>query len=321
MLILNSNLFLYASERHIAIVIRPEWYGELEFAYKIQKACQNLGWQGDLVDFEKPLGAEYDFALTLVPRAIPNNKIPNYLSIFHTKHHYFDANGYLLPEYRNYTGYLLTYPLNGNKKDFLDTQRFPHMTWFPTSQQTPYVVVNPSKLFYICSFWGNRAEDKKFKGLISYLDAKSYARIFGADKFKPLCPRHFEGRIPVDGESVINTIQDSGVALIMHSDDHIKAKLPSGRIFEAAAASAIIICDKNKFVKKHFGDSVLYVDQKLSAKKFYKAIDKKMQWISKNKSEALEMAKRAHEIFTEKFLLEDQLLNLEKFHQEVTKQP
>lgn len=310
-LLIYSNV--YSEIKKIALVIKPDWYGELEFAQKLVKAGHNLGWQADLLKTNEPIDASYDFAITLVPTRNKTN-VPNYLCLFHPKHHYFDTHGFLLPKFKDFTGYLLTYSIKNQKKDFVDPHKYPHMKWYPTSHYNDYVTVNPDKLIYIYSCWGNRINEKKYTNLIRHLDHKPISRIFGSDVYKDLCPKHYQGRIALDGQSVIRTIQDCGIVLILHSEDHLKVKIPSGRIFEAAAASAIIICDENKFVMKHFGDSVLYVDQSASEMKFFKSIDKHIKWIKDNPGLALEKAKRAHEIFVENFLLEDQLLRLEEFH-------
>ena len=101
---------------------------------------------------------------------------------------------------------------------------------------------------------------------------------------------------------------------MLHSESHHKYKIPSGRIFEAVAASAVVITDRNPFVMEHFGDSLLYIDQTLSGDEMFNQIDAHVMWIQNHPEEALEMAKRAHQIFEEKFLLEQQLLQFDEFH-------
>jgi spore maturation protein CgeB len=80
---------------------------------------------------------------------------------------------------------------------------------------------------------------------------------------------------------------------------------PSARIFEAAAASSVIISDELPFTQKHFGDSVLYVDTTQSAEEMFRTIDGHVKWILSHPQEAQELARRSHQIFCEKFALED----------------
>jgi spore maturation protein CgeB len=94
----------------------------------------------------------------------------------------------------------------------------------------------------------------------------------------------------------------------MHRDTHLKAGAPSGRIFEAAAAAAVIISDKHPFVEKEFKNSVLYVDQ--TRDDLFEQIDTHMRWIKENPEAAKTKALQAHKIFLEKFTLEEQLIRL-----------
>ena len=93
---------------------------------------------------------------------------------------------------------------------------------------------------------------------------------------------------------------------------------PSARIFEAAAASSIIISDELPFTKKHFGDSVLYVDTTRSAEEMFRTINAHMQWIFAHQGEAEAMARRSHQIFCEKFALEDLMRDILDLYESVT---
>lgn len=99
-----------------------------------------------------------------------------------------------------------------------------------------------------------------------------------------------------------------GISLVLHNGGHLQNKAPSGRIFEAAAAAAVIISDEHAFVKREFKNSVLYIDHR----KFdlFSQIEKHMQWIKANPEKARAMAEKAHQIFLQKFTLEDQLNHL-----------
>lgn len=309
---------LNASERHIALLVKHDFSGENAFAHRIKSACKNIYWKADIIyilDSEKLKKRKYDFVINLSPGTYVHPKCKNYLAIFHPIHHYFTEEGFLTEDYRSYDGYLLSYsPISAPNKDFADKKRFPYLRWYPTVQWQKYQKVVPSKIFHICCPWGNRFTDAKFQELLRLLDKEPYVRFYGNPLFQPLY-NSYKGEIPYDGTSLREISGKAGITLVLHSTEHNSYGVPSGRIFEAAAASTVIICDQNPFVQKNFGDSVLYIDTDRDASSMYNQIQSHMEWIKKNKGAALKMAKKAHKIYKDKFLLENQLLRLEKFHE------
>lgn len=307
--------------------MRTDFKGEISFAYRIKSACKNIDWEADVIDSQNPgelANHNYDFVINLVPGAYKHPNCKNYLAIFHPKHHYFNKKKFLKSYYRSYDGYLLTYTPGSNgkgKKDFANSDRFPYMLWYPTVPKQEYRVTDPSYLFYICCTWGNRYVDAKFRQLLTFLDKEPYTRFYGSPKVKSLYPRSYQGTIPYEDASFYEIAAQAGVSLVLHSAEHNAYGLPSGRIFEAAASSTVIICDQNSFVRGHFGDAVLYINTEESSLSIYNQIQHHLNWIRENKSAALEKAKRAHSIYMEKFLLEDQLLRLGEFHDQLSKQP
>lgn len=315
---------LNASERHIALLVQPDWRGEISFAYRIKNACNNIHWQADIVplqDAQDLKKTKYDFVINLTPGIYEHPECKNYMAIFHPVHHYFKYNGFLKTEYRSYDGYLLTYSPNsfGNgKKDFAHKNKFPYIQWYPTAQRQEFKIVDPLHLFYICCPWGDRFDNIKFQQCLSLLDKEPYTRFYGNPLFHSLYPRSYQGQISYDRDRLYEVAAQAGVSLVIHSSDHNAYGLPSGRIFEAAAASTVIICDQNNFVKEHFMDSVLYIDTDQDGLSIYSQIQRHMNWIRTNKIAALEKAKKAHEIYKQKFLLEDQLIQLGKFHDQLS---
>jgi hypothetical protein len=295
------------AERSIHIILRTDYRGECEFAKRIQIACQNLGWQAHISDLSDIDQSDYDWQLTLTPGKKSLSSKNDYLVLFDPVHHFFDSEGNLLEEYHNYAGYLTTYPYTANSV-------YPKR-WYPTVQYQRYKKVLPHSLFYFIGSWGNRYEEAKYITLQKELENMPYTHFFGTLFAGEPYPKAFRGPIAYDGQSVLDLISSLGICLVLHSDAHLQHAVPSGRIFEAAAASSVIICDKNPFVMEHFQDSVLYVDQNRSGLEMFKQIHTYVKWIQKYPDRACKMAKKAHEIFEEKFLLETQLLDFDQFHQ------
>lgn len=302
----------------IGVITNPEWKGEYSFAQRVKAAGKNLGWDVTLLHSQSNLDSqeEFDWILTLTPdgvNQIANSKAPNYLVIFDPVHHYFAKDFHVDERFSAYYGYLKTFkdplviPLDKKQKIY-------PLPWYPTVQFRLYQRVNLKALFYFMGFWGNRLDDTRYKQLQFLLAQQSYAAFFGDPTCGSLYPVAYKGRIAFSSESIQKQIAHLGICLVLHSDTHIQHKIPSGRIFEAAASSAVIISDKNSFVEEHFGDAVLYVDQTASGEEMFRQIDAHMDWIATHKEEALQLARRSYDIFHENFVLEQQLLQFHEGH-------
>jgi len=313
---------LEAKERTIAILSLSDFRGEYAFAYRIKNAAKKLHWSADVLDAKNPAKLKekkYDFVINLVPEQYEFPNCKNYLALFHPEHHFFNEDGSLKNEYLNYDGYLLSYDPNSlSENDFTTTVKLPYIMWYPTVEFYEYKRVKPSFLFHTGCAWGNRHRLKKFKLFFKLLDNEPFMRFYGLPEFKDQYPNSYKGQIPYDNNSLNKLAAEAGVSLVLHSDEHNQYGVPSGRIFEAAAASTVIISDKNSFVMQNFGDSVLYIDVDNSFKSIFKEVKDHMSWISKNESLAQKKALQSYSIFKERFLLEDQLIQLEKFHEQLS---
>jgi hypothetical protein len=300
-------------KRSIGLIVDKNFRGEYEFAERVKIACEKLQWEAYIsdVNFFKDTTAHYDWIFTLVHKKKCHLKSDNYLILFDPEHHFFNQDGRLKKSYLDYTGYLTIYEnidlLLKDKKIVYDKK------WYPTVQYQAYQKVTPTCLFYFIGHWGDRLLNDKYKILQHKLAEMSYAHLFGNPEVGDAYGKAFKGSLPYDGTSVIKKISEMGVCLVLHSKTHLKHEIPSGRIFEAAAASAVIISDLNPFVMKHFGDAVLYVNEELSGEEVFEQIDSHMRWIQKKPDEALKMAYRAHQIFEDCFTLEQQLLDFNDF--------
>lgn len=179
------------------------------------------------------------------------------------------------------------------------------MTWYPTVAATNYRP-NPVNLMYCGDkyFENIRSELDKYKVLWKALDKTGYFFVYGT-KHAWENLTSYQGRLPADGKSFVDAINQHGIYLVLHDKKHLKEGVPSGRIFEGAAASAVIISDKHPFVKREFKDSVLYIDE--TRDDLFEQIESHMNWIKENPEKAKSKAVKAHSIFLEKFTLEEQL--------------
>ena len=313
----------HRSDKRVGIITSKYLKGDLEVAYRIKIAGERLGWNV-IVDENEGEGLRnttLDFSIITThlanPRFLSRNH-PNYFIIYCQKD-FCKMNGDLKNEYRDYDGYLLTI----DKTDFSNfisrksNLIAPSIPFYPTAYATPYETVSPLNLTYIVPTWGNRISTPTFQILNKLLSQDGFTKFYGDRELGHLYGEQYIGPLPFNGRSIIDTLQKNGIALVIHSDKHIREKIPSGRIFEAAAASAIIISDQNPFVQTYFGDSIFYINTSLPGQAIFSQIKRHMQTILENPEKALEMAKRAHGIFLDQFTMEPQLLELELMHEQV----
>jgi hypothetical protein len=178
-------------------------------------------------------------------------------------------------------------------------------------------------VFFYCGVnWEKCSSSKgRHHELFKKLDTSKLVKIFGPEKFEGVKPwdgfKSFEGSIPFDGKSVIDEIHDCGISLVLSSDEHRKSGAASNRVYESAAAGAVIISDNNPFVKKVFGDNVLYVDYTIGDHTGnYKQIKRHYDWIVENPEAALKKAAACQDILVSRFALEDQLQSLVNHHEQ-----
>ncbi len=160
------------------------------------------------------------------------------------------------------------------------------------------------KLFYVGVL-------PRYEKLLSKLDNSGRLDIFGPETVFGISPwkkfKSYKGNIPFDGVSIIKKMHESGIVLALHSKSHNTEEFVSNRIFEAAAAGAIIIADDNKFIRRYFGDNVYYVDIYQSEKALEKSLNKVIDKIYSDPAAARLKAKNAQRIFLDKLALDKQV--------------
>lgn len=316
-LFFTSNLSAY----QIGIATHTTYTGDREVAWRIKIAAENLGWT---VFMDENGGQEIstqqlDWVICLLPdKPFFNPHCPNYLMVFHP-FNFLDDKRAFFPIYEEYDGYLLTI----NDRDSLENslklsnKEFHYIQFYPSVYDIPYREVELKHLVMMIPVWSNRLSDPKFKILYRLLSQTHFTKFYGISPNKEMISDHYMGALPFDGVSIIDVLQKNGIVFVFHSDIHNEECIPTSRIFEAAAASTIIISDHNPFVKKHFSDSVFYVDTSQSTESIFEEIQAHITDIFLNPEKALEMAKKAHQIFVDNFTMESQLLKLEAMHKQV----
>lgn len=189
----------------------------------------------------------------------------------------------------------------------------------PSACATHFGIAEPKSLFY-CGIAWDKKRGIDYLPLFKRLQANGNFVIYGPKTAWANFGKSYQGEIRFDGVSLIHKIRESGIALCLHSDVHNKNGMPTGRVFEAAAANVVIISDRNPYIEKYFGNSILYIDQTNDLEKLYTQIQTHLQWISQHPEKAKQMAHKAHQIFMDKFTVEKNVIKLINLHKKVLAQ-
>ena len=137
--------------------------------------------------------------------------------------------------------------------------------------------------------------------------------IFGPTKFGNIIPwkgfKSYNGEIRFDGISVIEKIRECGICLVLSTQQHIRNEICSMRIFEGIAAGVPIICDKNPFFEKWFGNNVFYLEGNTPEEQSL-SIQQHIEYIKSNENIVHEKIKKCREIFYQYFSFDIQFANI-----------
>jgi glycosyltransferase involved in cell wall biosynthesis len=226
-----------------------------------------------------------------------------------------DYDGYIDAGYRY--GWLTKFDLSQyTSQPLAETVLKPIMEGYPSVYATNFIPLEYKKLFYCGDNSDNLRNSPKYKVIMSELEKKGYFQVFGPPDRWQYLTNAYKGFVASDGVALLKKMQDNGISLILHSKENLRDSIPTGRIFEAAAASTVIISDANKFIKDEFGNCVLYIDVKKPAYDIVAQIDTHMSWIKSHPEQARAKAKCAHEKFRQKFLLETLLVNIASVYEQ-----
>lgn len=291
---------------------------EREFIARIHLAGQRLGWRiSDVVTSDDIISCDPDMVLATHEFTPKLTQYPT-CGVIWSPLEYFAGDPLRIQNILSYDGCLVATPaLREWTQELFDRHGklgpVSSFDFLPTALSASVVPpIHQPKLFYAGVHWdGARHGD-----LFSELEGRCPMRIFGkAEKWSG--HKDYAGELPFNGTAVVDAIAQCGVALAIHTDAHRRGDTPSMRIFEAAAAGAVIIADRIPFALRHFGDSALWIDVDKPAPQVASQILQHMDWVRDNFNEATEMAQRANAIFREKFELTNQISQLKGFLKKV----
>lgn len=171
-----------------------------------------------------------------------------------------------------------------------------------------------SRLFYIGSNW----DGQRYPSLLKRLAEAGALALHGTAERWSFLEEAWQGPLPFDGQAVIKTAHHWGMGLCLHLPQHRTEGVPNMRVFELAAAGALIIADRHPFIEQWFGDRVLYVDTDAGEAAAAESILAQVAWARAHPHRARAMATEAQALFNQHLCLEALLAPLPDLLSELT---
>lgn len=170
-----------------------------------------------------------------------------------------------------------------------------------------------TKMALIGSLWGCYRNSFTTKRMLMDLAEKDLLEIYGdfsgmREIFGDRTHKFVD--LDIGSGEIADIYRDYGVALIIHTLEHINENLPTSRISESVSGGVIVISDRHPFVLENFGDSVLYFDHTSgNREKLAAQIEERFKWAQEHPEEAIQKVEKAYSVWHEKFTFEKQLHN------------
>lgn len=287
-------------------------------AKRLGIACVELDWKGRLLDSPQTqmTADDLDFVIHLHFETPKAYDIYSFYTLWNPPQWFHDWG------YQKFSDNLITHDdylsCDGPKADQMIVRRFldepfvslPLLTMYHSLSEPLFEpTFGELKLFYVGVNWERATNSKgRHHDLLVALDKKSLVKIYGPTELHGVRVwegfKNYVGELPFDGVSCINAIHDAGVGLALSSEAHKDSEMVSNRIFEIVAAGSIVISDQNAFVKKNFGNAVLYIDTDCTVPEVITQIENHLSWIKSHRTEAFKKITEAQATFREKFSLD-----------------
>jgi hypothetical protein len=160
----------------------------------------------------------------------------------------------------------------------------------------------------------------RFDHLLKPLDDADVLDVFGPTVVQNV--RVWEGfkgykrEVPFDGKSLIGEIARSGAVLALSSNAHLRSGVMTSRLFEGAAAGALVFADANSFVRRHFADETIPIDITGNPEKDAGRIAEALRHYNAHPDEAYAKAEALQQKYIDGYMLHNQLLQVYVRYQE-----
>lgn len=281
--------------------------------------CVPVDYNGRPIDKDKELGFEdFDFILSLHferPKIYP---VYSYYAMWNPLQFYFDwgyekvsLNAASHDAYLSSDGSAAVAMIN-RVLHGLDRSGAPVLPFYPSlsSHRSLDPTLGSMKLFYCGINWERIDLRKKsrYEDVLKILDGHNILEIYGPKLLFGV--EVWEGyesyvdELPFDGTSLLSAANKAGIVLALSSTAHKESGVVSNRLWEGVAAGAYVICDQPDFGRRHFGETLAYVDSDADSATLADEILSHVEWVRKNPDAAMEKCRAAQKLFNEKYALD-----------------
>ena len=301
---------------------------EIQAFMSLAMAAQRIGCELIRVhNSQEIIAAAPDFVLAIEPGQPKTTDVPTFGVVHSPRSILMESKSHLedisyLQSLLTYDGYLT---IADSLRHFVEALsagagRTPHVGFYYNTPQRQGLICGLEKLaaqeaLRLCYFginWEPRA-----RPLFRALAQRPYMRIYGPPQgWEYLRASSYCGEVPFDGQSVQRVYALFGIGLVVLSTQHMLDDVVSNRVFEIASVGAAAICPEIPWIRKNFGDSVLYYDPFAAPADTVARIDGIVGEIRRDPRAAAQQALAARAIFDEKFAGEVMLGNAVRYFNE-----
>jgi hypothetical protein len=168
------------------------------------------------------------------------------------------------------------------------------------------------------SVWGCGRDNLRVKRVLKLLAKEKLLVAVGLPVYRMLGDAYLGTLSALGGKNmsydyseILRMVQQKyGISIVFHTLEHMIEGIPTLRIAEAAASGNLIISDDSLFVKRYFGNNVLYVNTIASEHEIYQQLRGHILWARANPELANEKARKSYDIFINNLTIEKSLLEM-----------
>lgn len=264
---------------------------------------------------------KYNISTTHYVKIIPYGYNITYLNV--PRHMLFDVPVQfksMFAHLQKYDAYIDLYSLVNGSNDLLEqvtTKKQKIIPLYFAHEDMEYEEVEINQALITGSLWGCNRSSLNLKLALERLAKDDILVAYGLLYDFSFLKTHYKKAIDKLPGSVVSNIdklhKKYGIALVLHSYEHLVDGIPTSRISEAISTGALVISDRNRFVERFFGDNVLYIDsisEHTDAAKLSQQIKDHILWAKSHPQDVHNMTKNAHQIFSDTFSMEVQFKKL-----------
>lgn len=176
--------------------------------------------------------------------------------------------------------------------------------------------INANRRLVYCGINWEKLSKKsgRFDDVLRPLDNADVLDIFGPELVQNVKVwddfKGYKYEVPFDGKSLIKEISNSGAVLALSSNAHLRSGIMSSRLFEGAAAGALVFADENPFTRKYFADETVPIEITGNPTKDANNIKEKLRYYNENPEEGFAIAKALQDKYINGYMLHNQLLGV-----------